>query len=973
MPALKLICVAAFMTLAGYQAFSQDYPFIKYTPKDGLINNRVRNFYQDSKGRIFITTANGLSVYDGARFLNYTVDDGLGNPLVNDVLELSADSLLIATNTSVLNVWVQGSIKVVKTKNNFCPVINRFYRDKNNTIYVASDQGIYRFEKDIFTPINIKAHDGNTATSFEEIQDIGNYLWLKRADLTFRFSNLLLIHKETFKSHPFPLDGYVTCALPLKEEQLLLVIANSQLLSLDLKAAEHGLVKYKKLPSRFRHLTKLSLHKIIIDRYHNIWGLTSNSVIRLMQDGKLQIFDKSNGLDVSNIRSITIDNENVLWILTDGSGILKLVNRNVEILSSDIKAIYIDSSGKEWMLGTSDQYLYCSYDDQVQKWRLNSDAGFGGLAMRKKLLLLFDNNSIYQTEPVQQVNRLSVKKIYSDNIEPINYSRAEIGENDNIYIPGHSLTVLNSENIVTRIRLPAYADQLSLDKHQQLWAVSRAGDLLCYQINQDKAADPLTLKFTDKLSIQQPRAIAIDKTGKIWIGTRYDGLYCLEYSNKRIVSKRQWTTANGLTDNFIYHLICDDNNVIWAGTQGGLDKISASGSVVESITRNNNIFQVIYKVMIGKKNDVWAAAIGSIIRITNDASVASDYQPQLQIVRMMSAEKSFPILPDQAVLPSKTRELTFDVAAPSFIDEKRVRFSYMLEGNEEGQWSPPAPEASFRFINLPPAKYTLHIRAVFPVAHYKTQELVYHFTILPPWWNTWWFRTLLIAFFLIVIVLLIKAYYQDKLKKQRLNFEKQQAIQQERTRIAMEMHDDLGSGLTVIRYLAGGLVSNTLPLIKEKALKIETSAKQLVDNMNDIIWTIKSDNNSLSDVLSYIRKQAADMLENVGIDYEFDFPKHPGDLILTNEQKRNILLISKEIVHNVVKHSRATKVLIKAEQNGDIFRLWFSDNGKGVGNGFSSHFGNGMKNMQQRATQIGGRIEIQNNKGTTVIVTIRLA
>ena len=224
-----------------------------------------------------------------------------------------------------------------------------------------------------------------------------------------------------------------------------------------------------------------------------------------------------------------------------------------------------------------------------------------------------------------------------------------------------------------------------------------------------------------------------------------------------------------------------------------------------------------------------------------------------------------------------------------------------------------------------------------------------------------------------VVRFMIKAYYQKKLQKQQIIFEREQAIQQERTRIAMEMHDDLGSGLTAIRYLAGGLIANSIPSIKERAVKIESSAKQLVDNMNDIIWTIKSDNNGLADILGYIRKQAADMLENVGIDYRFDFPKDPGDFILTNEQKRNLLLISKEAVHNIIKHSQATMVMISARQNEKYLHLSFSDNGKGLDHAGISHPGNGLKNMHQRTEQIRGNIEIINAHGTTVIVTIRMA
>ena len=153
MPPKGLYLMLAISVGCLLKTSAQEYPFIKYTPKDGLINSRIRNVYQDSKGRLFFMTANGLSVYDGARFNNYSIEDGLANPLVNDVIEISPDSLLLATNTVVLNLWVRGKIKKVITADGYCPVINRFYRATNGVIYVASDQGLYFFRNNRFVQI----------------------------------------------------------------------------------------------------------------------------------------------------------------------------------------------------------------------------------------------------------------------------------------------------------------------------------------------------------------------------------------------------------------------------------------------------------------------------------------------------------------------------------------------------------------------------------------------------------------------------------------------------------------------------------------------------------------------------------------------------------------------------------------------------------------------------------------------------
>jgi signal transduction histidine kinase len=251
-------------------------------------------------------------------------------------------------------------------------------------------------------------------------------------------------------------------------------------------------------------------------------------------------------------------------------------------------------------------------------------------------------------------------------------------------------------------------------------------------------------------------------------------------------------------------------------------------------------------------------------------------------------------------------------------------------------------------------------------------EIGFSFTIAPPWWNTWWSRLLMAATLTGIIILVIRFYYHRKLEKQRALFEKQQAVEQERTRIALEMHDDLGSGLTTIRYLAGGLSLQTGNTSKEKAEKIATSAKSLVDSMNDIIWTMKSDNNTLDETLAYIRKHAAEQLETAGINYHIEFPKELPAVKVTSEMKRNLLLISKEAIHNVVKHAGASNVFVSAELEAGELKLKITDDGKGIADGEKENFGNGLKSMRKRAEEIQALLHVLNDNGTTIVVKSRL-
>src|SRR6266498_343693 len=120
--AIILACFFVPTAIGSVNCFPQSvgssgqYPFVHYTPKDGLVNSRVKKAYQDSKGRMYFLTYGGLSVYDGARFRNYTMQNGLASDVVNDILEVGDDSLLVATNSgNYLNSLVRGKIGIIKT------------------------------------------------------------------------------------------------------------------------------------------------------------------------------------------------------------------------------------------------------------------------------------------------------------------------------------------------------------------------------------------------------------------------------------------------------------------------------------------------------------------------------------------------------------------------------------------------------------------------------------------------------------------------------------------------------------------------------------------------------------------------------------------------------------------------------------------------------------------------------------------
>lgn len=194
-----------------------------------------------------------------------------------------------------------------------------------------------------------------------------------------------------------------------------------------------------------------------------------------------------------------------------------------------------------------------------------------------------------------------------------------------------------------------------------------------------------------------------------------------------------------------------------------------------------------------------------------------------------------------------------------------------------------------------------------------------------------------------------------------------EARESERKRIATEMHDDIGSGLTSILFLSNVIHRNAQNGQAEVTEKITAMASGLVDQMSNIIWSMNKDYDTLPDMIAYVRSHISELLTNAELDYTFHVQEPIPDDILNGEQRRNIYLVIKEAVHNIIKHAQATQVRIQFRYEEDLF-ITIDDNGKGMTDATGRKFGNGLKNMQQRMQDIGGEFSLlPGEKGGTQV------
>jgi signal transduction histidine kinase len=245
--------------------------------------------------------------------------------------------------------------------------------------------------------------------------------------------------------------------------------------------------------------------------------------------------------------------------------------------------------------------------------------------------------------------------------------------------------------------------------------------------------------------------------------------------------------------------------------------------------------------------------------------------------------------------------------------------------------------------------------------------------ILPPWWQTWWFRVTLVLAAGGLILLLIRYYIRSKLEIERTRLEKKRAIEKERTRIATDMHDDLGAGLSRIKFL-----SETIYLKKEMGRPVQDDirtigryAGEMIDKMGEIVWALNEKNDSLNDLLSYTRSYAAEYLMQSGLQCFVESPGEAPCCMLSGEFRRNVYLTIKEALHNIVKHAQARKVVLRMVIDGHLI-ITIEDDGVGLDPDRARPFGNGLHNMQQRIRDIGGHLLINGNAGTRIYLSVPL-
>ena len=302
-----------------------------------------------------------------------------------------------------------------------------------------------------------------------------------------------------------------------------------------------------------------------------------------------------------------------------------------------------------------------------------------------------------------------------------------------------------------------------------------------------------------------------------------------------------------------------------------------------------------------------------------------------------------------------------------------MQFKYKLEALDS-DWNPAGPGRKAVYRHVPPGKYVFRVVAFNSDGVSSVESDLLAITVRPHFYQTVWFRGGAGLLVLAGLSLTIAVVIRQRLHRRMEQLERQHDLERERTRIAQDLHDDLGAGLTEVGLL-GGLLQDPsrYSTRKQDALqRIVLRCHDLVVALDEIVWAVNPRNDSVNSAVSYLSRYAQNFLEPTTIRCRLEMQEADPDRPLNSEQRHNLFLAFEEALNNVAKHSGATEVRIKIACEAD-HRLFvgIEDNGRGLPASVESG-ADGLDNLRQRMAQIGGSCEISNESAGGVAVHLNL-
>lgn len=492
-------------------------------------------------------------------------------------------------------------------------------------------------------------------------------------------------------------------------------------------------------------------------------------------------------------------------------------------------------------------------------------------------------------------------------------------------------------------------------------------------------------------------ALCADPDGTLWIGTADRGLSRLRDGRFANLSR-----AQGLVDDAICAIVDDGLGYLWLSTRHGLQRIAknelnrcADGAADLLLShvydRSDGLpaaeFTGGFQSVACKTPDgrLWFASSTGVIGVDPKKMESNPIPPPVVLESLHVDGKRSPALdgPTPVTLLPDHQRLEFRFSGLSFVGPSKVLFKYRLDGIDQ-TWIDAGTKRNAFYSRLPAGSYRFRVIACNNDGLWNTQGAAFAFTVAPFFWQTWWFVGACLLAAAVLIAWLARFVTRRRMQRRIAEIERQHEIERERSRIAQDIHDDVGASLSRIAMLSQPARADLAEPERTSALlaRIYGTAREVTRALDEIVWAVDPRHDTLDSLVDYMAKFAQSYLSAAKLRCRLDLPVEVPAWPLTAETRHNLFLAFKEALNNVVKHAAASEARISFRLHADAFALSVTDNGRGFDPARHSapqpdrvSPGHGLSNMQSRLHRIGGRCEISgtNGAGTTVTLIVAVA
>ena len=1044
--ALPASLLVALM-LTGRPALSaQQLPVRIYTTADGLAHDHVRRIVLDSRGFLWFCTVQGLNRFDGQRFIEYSVRDGLGSASVFDVLETREGHYWVATEAGVsrfvrAQVNRDGAVRpasvpaqlftsyAVSTRaKNIAHVL---YQDRAGRILVGTEHGVVQIEEALdgrvtFRQLNLgfEVPANGTLHVRAFLEDREGSLWIGTSRGVAR-----RMPSGDIVEHPLAPAGqpdYVRALLQDKDGRiwvghkfgLLAFVPESHRVAAARKegspnrsvardAGRHSQGRLGPLPevpgTAYRYDAAIEgkgVRSISASPDGELWFAQNNGLGHLDGD-RYRVYSVDHGITGDAINVITPDGNGSLWIGTDTNGASRLERSGFTTYSIEkqaqrgwVGAISEDRRGTLYAIDGQTGAINFLENDQFVPVRPNvpvsvawASRGFPRKAIEDHLgdWWVPTAEGLYRfpaVDDVRQLAQVRPRAVYTtrDGLTGDRVYQAFEDSRGDIWLG----TNPSGQDVVTRwqrntgaFRRYSTADGLrtATDVHfaaANAFAEDAAGNVWIGFAGGGVArfASGVFTFFTaaDGVAAGELLQLFVDSRGRLWIGSHTRGVSRADNPATARPEFRTYTVRDGLASDSVRSISEDRWGRIYLGTSRGVDRLDPETDRIRHFTTadglTNNEVESAFR---DRDSAVWFGTLNGVSRLVPKLERRAQ-PPGILIDGLRIAGAVFP-LPELGAsvittpaLEARQNNLQIDVLSVGASVVGNRRYQYRLEG-ADGTWSDPTATRTIFYSNLAPGHYRFTVRAIDADDQVSALPAAVSFHILPPIWQRWWFVT---------AALLTVGMGGHGLHRHRVR--RLLELERVRTRIATDLHDDIGSSLSqiailseVVRQRVGGHEES----VREPLSQITGVSSELMDTMSDIVWAIDPRKDHLSDLTQRMRRFSSDVFTARHIAFEFHAPDAAHDIELGADLRRQVFLIFKESVNNIVRHSNCTRAAVTFSAGRELITLRITDNGTGFDTAQQCD-GHGLSSMRRRTQELGGTLQVVSKDHGT-LVTLQVA